>query len=201
MNEWLQRLRGGQVSEYAKDALIAHPQTSHNQLFVIESGRARICLLGGAREQTLTYLEAGSLFVTHTPTWIEALEPTRIRSWPLRDLRALIEAQPDIAIIALREVGQLMAATLELVEDLAFHSVESRLARYLLRSSALPDSSLQLQDSMEILASRLGTSRQTLSTLLNRMIRDGLIERTGRRAFRICRIETLQALADDLSAG
>jgi CRP-like cAMP-binding protein len=186
MNEWLQRLRGGQVSEYAKDALIAHPQTSHNQLFVIESGRARICLLGGAREQTLTYLEAGSLFVTHTPTWIEALEPTRIRSWPLRDLRALIEAQPDIAIIALREVGQLMAATLELVEDLAFHSVESR---------------LQLQDSMEILASRLGTSRQTLSTLLNRMIRDGLIERTGRRAFRICRIETLQALADDLSAG
>lgn len=133
MKPWLEHLKGGQISEYPRDSLISQPDTLHNQLFVVESGRARICLLGGAREQTLTYLEPGAVFVTHTPTWIEALEPTRIRSWPLQDLRALLNEQPEVAIVALREVGQLLAVTLELIEDLAFRSVEARLARYLLR--------------------------------------------------------------------
>lgn len=201
MTPWIDRLRGGQIRHYSRDELIARPRQEPNQLLAIESGRARICLLGGAREQTLTCLEAGSIFVTHTPTWIQALEPTRVRSWPLRELRALIEIQPEIAMTALREVGRLMSATLELVEDLALHSVEARLARYLLRSAALDSGRIELQDSIEMLASRLGTSRQTLSTLLNRLVREGLLQRLGRREFRLVDPQGLQRLADDLSAG
>lgn len=201
MTTWIDRLRGGQIRHYSRDELIARPQQEPNQLLAIESGRARICLLGGAREQTLTCLEAGSIFVTHTPTWIQALEPTRVRSWPLRELRALIEIQPEIAMTALHEVGRLMSATLELVEDLALHSVEARLARYLLRSAALDSGCIELQDSIEMLASRLGTSRQTLSTLLNRLVREGLLQRLGRREFRLVDPQGLQRLADDLSAG
>ena len=201
MKPWLEQLKGGQISEYPRDSLISQPDSLINQLFVVESGRARICLLGGAREQTLTYLEPGAVFVTHTPTWIEALEPTRIRSWPLQELRELIEVQPEVAIVALREVGQLLAVTLELIEDLAFRSVEARLARYLLHHMDPGNHCLHLQGSMEMLASRLATSRQTLSTQLNRMVREGVLERTGRREFRVKRIEHLHSLADDLSAG
>lgn len=202
MNTWTGNLQQGRRDHYEAGALISAPHNSNNRVFVIEQGRARVCLVGGAKEQTLRYLKAGSLFVTHTPTWIEAVEPSTILSWPMSELRDLITRQPDMAIVALREIGGIVSTCLELIEDLAFRSVESRLARYLLtkhkESGAVP---FTLCDSTERLATLLGTSRQTLSTIINRMEREHLIRRTGRRSYQVLDSETLTLTADDLSAG
>lgn len=200
MIPWLEELPGGQNTHYSRGSFIAQPGSGSNRLFALETGRARICLLGGAREQTLMYLTPGSLFVTHTPTWVEALEPTQVRSWPLQNLQALIESNPKVAMAALKEVGRLLAVSLELIESLSLHSVEHRLARYLLRQSDPRTGELSLQDSVSEIATLLGTSRQTLSTLINRMIREQILIRQGRRTFRISQPEYLKALADDLSA-
>ncbi|SEG84477.1 Crp/Fnr family transcriptional regulator [Marinobacterium lutimaris] len=202
MNTWTGNLQQGRRDRFDTGALISAPHNTNNRVFVIEQGRARVCLVGGAKEQTLRYLKVGSLFVTHTPTWIEAVEPSTILSWPMSELRDLIIRQPDMAIVALREIGGIVSTCLEVIEDLAFRSVESRLARYLLtkhrESGAVP---FTLCDSTERLATLLGTSRQTLSTIINRMERENLIQRTGRRSYQVLDSETLTLTTDDLSAG
>ncbi|MDO6805003.1 helix-turn-helix domain-containing protein, partial [Wenyingzhuangia sp. 1_MG-2023] len=54
---------------------------------------------------------------------------------------------------------------------------------------------IQLTGQTELLASLLGTSRQTLSTLLNRMIRDGLVARPDRQHLILLDTQRLQQLA------
>ncbi|MBS97899.1 MAG: Crp/Fnr family transcriptional regulator [Oceanospirillaceae bacterium] len=200
MHDWIEQLPTGTQRSYPASSMIARPGEPDNRVFILVTGRARISLLGGAKEQTLGYLEQGGLFVTHTPTWVEAIEPTTVLSWPMADLRGLISRQPDVAMIALREIGQIMSAALELIEDLAFRSVEGRLARFLIReSSGRKDGTILLVESTERLATRLGTSRQTLSTLINRMQRERLIEKAGRQCMRIIDPDRLIDMTDDVS--
>ncbi len=202
MNPWTGNLSQGRRVEYDPGALISSPHSKDNRFFIIERGRARVCLIGGAKEQTLSYLEAGGLFVTHTPTWIEAVEPSVLQSWPMSALRDLIIRQPDMAICALREIGCIVSTCLELIEDLAFRSVESRLARYLLSQHRQANgTAFTLSDSTERMATLLGTSRQTLSTIINRLERENIIRRTGRRTYEVLDSESLMITADDLSGG
>lgn len=201
MKNWIAHLPAGTNSEYGKGEYISHPQAHDNRLIILRSGQVRICLLGGAREQTLGYLNSGSLFVTHTPAWLEVVQPTQITSWPLTELRELIIQQPDMAIMALREVGQLMSNTIELIENLAFRSAEERLARHLLRTdSGSPSASVTLIDNIERTASFLGISRQTLSTLINQMQKEGIIEKTGRQTYLIIDRDRLEQISRGASA-
>ncbi|WP_353570642.1 helix-turn-helix domain-containing protein [Candidatus Albibeggiatoa sp. nov. BB20] len=52
----------------------------------------------------------------------------------------------------------------------------------------------------EILASLLGTSRQTLSTLMNRMIKDKILKRVNRQYLILLDIPYLEALMVGVSA-
>lgn len=201
-NSIAESLPVGQIYHYPTRTVITRPGQNPDNIFIVEQGRARICLYGGPREQTLGYLNPGSLFVTHTPAWVETLEPTQIRSWPLQQLRSLIQADANIAISALREVGKILHTTIAMVEDLAFRSVESRLARYLLTESRQQQSlQITLSSNTEILASLLGTSRQTLSTLINRLIKAQVIRRLERQVLVLENPQYLTELAGQLSAG
>ncbi len=201
MASWIEQLPGGKSVRYGTGEFVARPDQNENRVFVLEQGRARIVMIGSAREQTLGYLNVGGIFVSHTPTWIEALEPTSIVQWPISELRSLISQQPDVAIIALREIGKLMQHALSLIEDLSFRSVEERLARYLVREASLNSESVVcFKDNTEALASLLGTSRQTLSTLLNRFQREGIIRKIDRKQFQLIEINYLSALGNQLSA-
>jgi len=200
-SEWLAALEGGQRRLIAAGAAISLPDGPADRLFVLDSGLARISLNGAARELTLGYLRPGGVYVTHTRAWVEALEPCQIVSWPVTEMLALITREPELGLAAFREIGTLLSGALNLIEDLAFRSVESRLARFLLAERAAQgDNRIRLIDSTESLARALGTSRQTLSTLMNKLNREGLIERMDRRHVRILRPDRLHEIAE-LSAG
>lgn len=193
---WLDNLPAGKVTHYDTGEMLSRPDSGSNQVFVVNRGSARICLFGDSRELTLGCLNAGSIYVTHSRTWVEAMEPTDITSWPINQLAGMIAQMPEMAISALREVGIILHHATELIEDLAFRSVEARLARYLLLEQQNQNSpSIALTGHTELLASLLGTSRQTLSTLLNRLERDTVIERPDRRHLTILDAHRLQVLA------
>ncbi len=181
--------------------MISAPGASDNRVFFIRSGRARICLFGAGKEQTLGYLQPGSIYVSHTPAWVEAVETVELTFWPLHQLQQLFQVQPELAITALREVGQLMTQAIYLIEDFAFRSVEERLARFLLNESQLKHSdTVTLPGNTEALASLLGTSRQTLSSLLSRLEKSGLITRPNRRTLHLSDVEAIRTLAQEVSA-
>ncbi|GAA0304065.1 Crp/Fnr family transcriptional regulator [Rhodovulum strictum] len=199
--DWLAGLDGGTRRHYPAGATIAEPGDGPDRLFVLDEGRARICLSGAGRDLTLGHLHPGGVFVTHTRARVEALEPCTLVAWPVGEMLRLIARQPDLGLAAFREIGLLLAGALDLIEDLAFRPVGARLARFLLAEAARQNSAtIRLADSTEALATALGTSRQTLSTLLNQLIREGLIERAGRRQLRLLRPERLADLAE-LSSG
>lgn len=178
----LQRLPGGQERCFERGEFITRPDQGENRIFQLIEGNARICLSADQKELTLGCLSPGSLYVSHTRAWIEALEPCKAIFWPLQALTGLLEQHPAAAIAALREVGLILNRATDLIEDLAFRSVESRLARYfLLEARNQQSSQIQLTGTTELIASLLGTSRQTLSSVLNQMEREGLINRPARQ--------------------
>ena len=151
------------------------------------------------KELTLGWLKPGSLYVTHTRALIEALSPCALQSWPMGELQALLTTRPELALSALREVGMMSHQATNLIEDLAFRSVEQRLARYLFLEHSDQNEGkegvIRLTGHTELLASLLGTSRQTLSSLMNRLIKSGVLERVDRQHLRICDPQQLRQLS------
>ncbi|WP_221801536.1 Crp/Fnr family transcriptional regulator [Oceanobacter mangrovi] len=194
--DWLAQLPEGQIRQFDEGDVICRPDNHQNRIFLIQQGCVRICLSAEHKELTLGWLRPGSIYVTHTRAWVEALEPTRICSWPIERLTSMIAEAPELAIAAMREVGMMLHQATNLIEDLAFRPVDARLARYLLLERGTQNSdTIQLTGHTELLASLLGTSRQTLSTSINRMIKDGLLNKLERQQLQLLDIAALEALA------
>jgi len=195
-SDWLPKLDEGQAKVYTAGEIIFRPDKTSNRFFIVQSGQARIFLGAEDKEFTIGYLKPRSLYVTHTRAWIEAMTTTEIMSWPIKQLKMLMSTQPELAITAMQEIGSILHNTIDIIEDLAFRSVESRLARYLLMEYHQQQQlTIELSSNTEILASLLGTSRQTLSTLINQMIKTGTLERVDRRHLTLLNISHLERLA------
>lgn len=198
---WLPPLDEGQTNSFNAGEIISRPDKTSNQFFIVQQGQARIFLCADNKELTIGYLKPNSIYVTHTRAWIEAMETTQIMSWPLRQLQAVIAMKPELAVAAMQEIGTMLHNTIDIVEDLAFRSVESRLARYLLLEYRQQQQrTIKLSGNTEILASLLGTSRQTVSTLINRLIKDAVLQRAERQHLTLLNLDYLAQLAQRMSA-
>ncbi|EKX56093.1 Carbon monoxide-responsive transcriptional activator CooA [Rhodobacter sp. AKP1] len=198
---WLSRLPKGVRRHHGAGEVICRPETRSNRFFVLDAGLARICLNAASKELVIGYLRPGGLYVTHTRAWVEALDPCEVVSWPVEEMLGLVTREPELGATAFREIGSLLNGALSLIEDLAFRSVESRLARFLLaEAQAQGGNRIRLVEPTEALANALGTSRQTLSTLLNRLIREGVIARPDRRHLLLLCPDRLRDLSE-LSSG
>ncbi|WP_353570643.1 Crp/Fnr family transcriptional regulator [Candidatus Albibeggiatoa sp. nov. BB20] len=131
-NAWLAELSEGQTQSYIAGEIISYPDKTANRFFIVQTGQARIFLWADNKELTIGYLRENSLYVTHTRAWIKAMSETQITSWPLSQLKKLMTMRPEFAIEAMQEIGMMLHNTIDIIEDLAFRSVESRFARYLL---------------------------------------------------------------------
>ncbi|ALG68842.1 Crp/Fnr family transcriptional regulator [Beggiatoa leptomitoformis] len=200
-NIWLPTLEEGQARVYVAGEIISRPEKTADQFFVIQQGQARVFLCADNKELTIGYLKPNSIYVTHTRAWIEAVTDTEIMSWPIRQLKALMSVKPEIAVSAMQEIGTMLRNTLDIIEDLAFRSVEARLARYLLMEyNEQKQTTIKLIGNTEILASLLGTTRQTFSTIINRMIKEGILNRADRQCLTLLNLTYLAQLAKGMSA-
>jgi CRP-like cAMP-binding protein len=185
------------VRKLAKGHLLSTPESPCDQVFIVRSGRLRVYLAGTHRELSLSFLEAGDIYSTHTPTYVRAVAPTVLWIADTRDFARQLTADPRATPAVMRVLGRLMANAVALVEDLAFREVPTRLARFLVglaqrRGEARDDGwRVPLDLSTEEIASLLGTTRQTVSSLINQWERDGLIQREGRRSLHIPSLDAL----------
>lgn len=186
-----------QPRELAKGQLLSTPAAEEDFVFVVKSGRLRVYLSGENRELSLSYLEAGDIYTTHTPTYVEAVSPTVILVMDTASFARRLATDPSATPAMMRVLGRLLANAVTLIEDLAFREVPARLARFLLglteRRGQPVDSGwlVPLDLGMEDIASLLGTTRQTVSSLINQWEREGIVERQGRRSLLIHSREAL----------
>ncbi|ABD88731.1 Crp/Fnr family transcriptional regulator [Rhodopseudomonas palustris] len=174
-----------------------------DHVFVIKSGRLRIFLATTERELSLAYLGAGDMFSTHTRAHLQAVQPTTLLMAPRELLEHELAHYPALRATIIRVLARVLSQAMTLVEDLAFHNVRGRIARYLLRSAGRHKAPLQngslirIDLQMEEIAALLGTTRQTVSTEFNAMLHAGVLVRHDRRRYGIQDLARLQAFASE----
>lgn len=148
-------------------------------LFVVIQGRVRLsCTAPDGREQVLDMVGPGDIFnlvplFDGEPNHMSAraMSPVETLLIPRGDMLALLQAHPDFALAALREMAGQLREVVSLVEDLAFRSVRARLARRLLDEAAEGSAELTHQE----LAERAGTVREMAGRALRRLAQEGLV--------------------------
>jgi CRP/FNR family transcriptional regulator len=112
---------------------------------------------------------------------VTALQTTLL-FFPRMAFSALIQKDPALALNMLGQLSMRLRHFADLIEDLSLKEVPGRLAKYLLYlSSKDGDREMALDISKGQLASVLGTIPETLSRILAKMHRQGLIRLRGAR--------------------
>lgn len=135
------------------------------------------------------------------PANAQAMEESRVLFFPRESLLELIGRDPTVAFKMLGVLAERLRKFTALVEDLSLKEVPGRLAAYLVQlrpNIGGRPGELRLEMPKAQLASLLGTIPETLSRILARMAREGLIQLNGTRGIRILDRQGLEELAQGL---
>lgn len=200
--EWLD---GFTRRELPNGYLLSFPGNQEDFVFFVLSGRLKIFLAGENRELSLGFLGPNDLYATHTPTYVRCV--TTVSLWHMETAVFLrkMTSDPRFTPMIMPVLGRILGNAISLVEDLAFREVPARLARFFVgltqrRGYATAEGwvvsiDLGTQDIAEL----LGTTRQTVSSLINQWERTGILRRSGRRNFCIQALDHLKELSAHLT--
>ncbi len=157
--------------------------------FVVMEGLVKIYKLSvEGKEQILHLFGPGEPFAeaavftgTTFPAHALALEKSRVLFLPRRAFIDLIQQNPSLAMNMLAALSMRLKKFAHLIEDLSLKEVPGRLAAHLLYLSEQQDdaATVKLNISKAQLASLLGTIPETLSRILARLARQGLLAIDG----------------------
>jgi CRP/FNR family transcriptional regulator, dissimilatory nitrate respiration regulator len=156
------------------------------------------------KEQILHVIEPNeafaeaAVFAGHRfPAHADAMEASKALFLPRQAFLGLVERHPSLALNMLADLSRRLHRFANLIESLSLKEVPGRLAAHLLYLSERQDDrdELVLDLSKVQLASLLGTIPETLSRVLAKMAREGLIEVQEGRNIRLLDRESLEELA------
>lgn len=180
-----------QLSEAAQELPPCVEQTKikpDNYVFIVRTGRIRVYLSYANKEFTIAVLRPGDVYVSHSNAFVQALEDSRILLIDTPTFNKRMMSLPQFAASVVRVLGGILKNTFSIIDGLALRDASVRLARYLIataRQNTAGKGLIQLDLSGELLAQRLGASRQTISTLLNDLTRSGILHKERRGVYRI----------------
>ncbi|MBW2567715.1 MAG: cyclic nucleotide-binding domain-containing protein, partial [Deltaproteobacteria bacterium] len=190
--------------QFKKGQIIFSEGDEADGFYVIVQGLVKIFKLSvEGKEQILHIFESGEPFGEvpvftgqHFPAHAEAIAKSRLFFFPRDAFTDLIEQNPSLALNMLGILSKRLRQFTVKVEHLSLKEVPGRLADYLLNLSDEKggESPVDLKISKQQLASLLGTIPETLSRILTRMTKQGLIQVDGPR-IKIMDREGLEELA------
>ncbi len=162
------------------------------ELFVLHKGLVKISRLTyDGKEQIVRLVRSGEFLgeinlFSHSEQTDNAvaLEETEVCLIEWKALRQLMEKIPSIAFKVMEQLSLRLEETQKRVEQTTFHSVEHRLAAYLLQLSEGKEF-ITLELSKGDLASLLGTTLETLSRRLSAFAQQDIISLKGQRGIKI----------------
>lgn len=171
--------------------------------YVVISGRIKIFKLSSdGKEQILHVFGSGEPFAeaavfvgARYPAHALALEPSRVFFFPRQAFTVLIQENPALAMNMLAALSVRLKKFAHLIESLSLKEVPGRLAVHLLLlAEEQEQDEVRLDLSKTHLASLLGTIPETLSRILTKMNKQGLIVTNGPTITLLDR-DALEALA------
>lgn len=153
-------------------------------MYVVAAGRVKIARHGaGGREQVLHVIERGGHFNAvpmfdggPCPASAEALTDVELLAMPRAALRPAVEAHPALALALLGEFAGRLRHLVNLVDDLALHTVHGRLAGLLLaQAEAAQRGAAASPLTQAEMAAQIGTVREMVGRALKAFESMGLI--------------------------
>jgi cAMP-binding proteins - catabolite gene activator and regulatory subunit of cAMP-dependent protein kinases len=154
-------------------------------MYIVAEGLVKISRIGSnGREQVLNVIGPGGHFNTVPifdnglcPANAEALSDLQLLILPRQAMRSLIERQPSLALALLGEFAGRLRHLVNLVDELALHSVQGRLAGLLLRQAeAAERGEISPALTQAEIAARLGTVREMVARTLKSFEIQGAIK-------------------------
>jgi CRP/FNR family transcriptional regulator, dissimilatory nitrate respiration regulator len=191
---------------YARGEIVFMEQDKGNGFYLVAEGMVKVFKVSpSGKEQILHVFGPGEPFGEvpvfsgkRFPANAETIRKSRLLFFPRTAFLDLITAHPSLALNMLAVLSMRLRQFTNQVENLSLKEVPARLAAYLLYLSTEQerDDFVTLHISKGQLASLLGTIPETLSRILSRMSKQGLIE-TKDRTIRLMNREGLESLSID----
>jgi len=180
-------------------------------LYILTSGRAKLCTISiDGQQVNLRTLVPNQLFgavgavrsSAVYPACAQALEDCAAIAIKSMEFRKLLEKRPQLSFGLMELMTGYIQEMQERYRELATERVEQRVARALLRLTAQSGEKAEaggitLQFSRADLAEMAGTTLYTVSRLLSRWGKDGILQ-TGRGKVTVIEPHGLVRIADDL---
>lgn len=170
-------------------------------IFIVKKGKVKVSYLSeDGREMTIMVLDPGDIYSRHSEALVRAVTKTEIWQFAGRDFMDIINGDPLIARRLIRILGQILKQTNEVIKNLAFQEVSVRLARFVLEQGQEygieKDNQIiiEMELTHEDIAAMTATSRQTVTSVLGRMEKGGMIF-TGKKKIIITNKEKLEEMA------
>jgi CRP-like cAMP-binding protein len=179
----IEALYGSSAIESASRAQVLFQEDSTlSHLYVVSSGSVKLVRHSEeGREFIVDLAGRGDAFGTLTEpataaVEARALEDTTLLAVPVTAVRRALERNPAFALRAVREAERRLRAAEIRAARFAFESVPRRLATLLLEASDGRSGLLRFPLNQSELASLVGSSRETVCSILNQLRRDRIVE-------------------------
>ncbi len=183
---------------FAKGAWVFQPHHPDNLVFVVARGRARLFIAYDEKEFTLSILEPGDVYATHTRASVEALEDLDLLVIPTERFAELLADHPALTRTMVHVLGDILRSSLGIIHSLVFKDISRRVTELLLATvrehgeKTAEGWNVRLAMTTEQMASIVGSTRQSVSEVFSRLEREGLLRRQGRGAWLVRDLDALE---------
>jgi len=187
LEDVLSQLPVGGAADYAKAEIVYGPNRPSNRIYLVVSGKVGLSQIGENGDAVLLdvvrpdelFGESAFLDVQRRPDQAEALEKSKLMSWAIPDMEALVMKRPRLAVALLQVMAQRNADFAQRIESFSLDTIERRLARSLIRFSerlGAPEENgavRMMPFTHEMLSRHVGTSREVITQYMTRFRRQG----------------------------
>ncbi|PXV62608.1 CRP/FNR family transcriptional regulator, anaerobic regulatory protein [Halanaerobium congolense] len=174
---------------YEKDEIIFFENDSVKKLYLLINGKVKLSMLSAeGKEKVLTILQEGDIFGELSlfdedphPLTAEAMDDARLLIIPWNEMEKMIIKRPSLAIKIIEALSKKTRLLTSQVRELVFQDAAGRLASLLSRLAE--DFGREIEEGTVIdlvlthqeIANLIGSSRVTVTKLINKFIDDGMI--------------------------
>lgn len=189
-DEIAELLRHARIIEVPSRHILFHAGQPGDSLYVLLSGKVKISLLSAeGKEAILSLMGSGDVFgemslldgLPRSAT-VTTLEDCRLMVIGRQEFVQFLKRYADVALNLLAALSQRLRTTNNLVENLSFHHLPSRLARLLMDlgqrhgKAGAGGVEIGLRLSQEELGNLVGASRESVNKQLRAWAESGLLE-------------------------
>lgn len=183
------------IKKYAKNDIVFLEGDPGEAIYFVKSGKVKIFKTSeGGKEIIINILSPGDIFAEVTlfqknipyPASVEVIEEGEIGSIRNRDLERLISENPQLAVELLRAMSKKLREVQQRVRELGSNDAIERTVTVL--SALAKNHGSKTKDGIVLcknitrqdMANLVGTTRETMSRILSKFSKEGLIDIKGR---------------------